>query len=142
MKKPDKILFETTMTAHGGREGRVTSEDNDFALALSLPKAMGGAGGDGTNPEQLFAAGYSACFLGAVKFVARGRKITLPDDISVSARVGIGPIEVGYALTVALTVKIPGIDKSTAEELVAGAHERCPYSNATRGNVDVSLTVF
>lgn len=140
--KPDKVLYEATMTAHGGREGRAVSEDGKFALALSVPKALGGPGGEGTNPEQLFAAGYAACFLGAVKLVARTRKIALPDDTSVTARVGIGPIAVGYALTAELRVSLPGIDRETAQSIVAGAHERCPYSNATRGNVDVVLTVL
>jgi len=140
--KPDKVLYEATMTAHGGRDGRAVSADGTFALALSVPKALGGPGGEGTNPEQLFAAGYAACFLGAVKLVARTRKIALADDASVTARVGIGPIAVGYALTAELRVSLPGIDRETAQSIVAGAHERCPYSNATRGNVDVVLTVL
>ncbi|SMC47055.1 organic hydroperoxide resistance protein [Rhizobium sp. RU36D] len=141
MLQPEKILFETTMTATGGRDGRAESADGSFKLALSVPKGLGGPGGDGTNPEQLFAAGYAACFLGAVKLVARTRKIALPDDVTVSATVGIGPVPVGYALAVELSVSLPGIDKALAEEIVAGAHERCPYSNATRGNIDVKLTV-
>ncbi len=140
--KPDKVLYEATMTAHGGRDGRAVSEDGRFSLALSVPKALGGPGGDGTNPEQLFAAGYAACFLGAVKLVARTRKISLSDDTSVTARVGIGPVAVGYALTAELRISLPGIDRALAEEIVAGAHERCPYSHATRGNVDVVLTVL
>lgn len=140
--KPDKVLYEATMTAHGGRDGRAVSEDGRFSLSLSVPKALGGPGGDGTNPEQLFAAGYAACFLGAVKLVARTRKISLSDDTSVTARVGIGPVAVGYALTAELRISLPGIDRALAEEIVAGAHERCPYSHATRGNVDVVLTVL
>ena len=110
-------------------------------LALSVPKELGGPGGTGTNPEQLFAAGYAACFLGAVKFVARARKIAIPDDASVTAAVGIGAVAVGYGLEVDLKISLPGMDRATAEELVTGAHERCPYSNATRGNIDVRLTV-
>ena len=110
-------------------------------MSLSLPKALGGPGGEGTNPEQLFAAGYAACFLGAVKLVARTRKMTPSAEPSVTAKVGMGPIPVGYALAVELKVSLPGIEKSLAEEIVAGAHERCPYSNATRGNIDVKLTV-
>jgi Ohr subfamily peroxiredoxin len=138
---PEKILYEATMIAHGGRDGRAESPDGSFALSLSVPKGLGGPGGDGTNPEQLFAAGYAACFLGAVKLVARTRKIPLSDDTSVTARVGIGPVASGYALSVELTVSLPGVDRALAEDIVAGAHERCPYSNATRGNVDVKLSV-
>ena len=138
---PEKILYETAVTAFGGREGKARSTDGSFAVELSVPKGLGGAGGEGTNPEQLFAAGYAACFLGAVKLVARTRKIALPDDVSITAKVGIGPVPVGYALAVELTASMPGIERTVAEEIVAGAHERCPYSNATRGNVDVILTV-
>ena len=141
MMTPEKILYETTMTAFGGRDGRAESADGNFKLALSVPKGLGGPGGDGSNPEQLFAAGYAACFLGAVKLVARTQKIALSDDVSVSATVGIGPVPVGYALAVELKVSLPGIEPALAQEIVAGAHERCPYSNATRGNVDVKLTV-
>src|SRR6266852_8772480 len=135
MIKPDKILLETEIRAMGGRDGKVTSTDGTFQLDLTIPKALGGPGGDGTNPEQLFAAGYAACFLGAIKFVARQRKIAVPDSASVTAAVGIGPVAVGYALEVDLCASLPGLDRALAEELVHGAHERCPYSNATRGNV-------
>lgn len=138
---PDKILYETEVTATGGREGKAASNDGLLAVSLSLPKALGGPGGDGTNPEQLFAAGYAACFLGAVKLVARQKKIALADDASITAKVGMGPVAVGYALTVELKASLPGVDKALAEEIVHGAHERCPYSNATRGNVPVVLTV-
>ncbi|NKJ08061.1 MULTISPECIES: organic hydroperoxide resistance protein [unclassified Rhizobium] len=138
---PEKILYETAVTAFGGRDGKAQSADGSFVVGLSVPKGLGGPGGEGTNPEQLFAAGYAACFLGAVKLVARTRKIALADDASVTAKVGIGPVSVGYALAVELTASLPGIDRALAEEIVAGAHERCPYSNATRGNVDVVLTV-
>ena len=138
---PEKILFETEMKAHGGRDGKAESPDGSFAVSLSVPKGLGGPGGEGTNPEQLFAAGYAACFLGAVKLVARTSKVPLTDEASVTAKVGIGPVPVGYALAVELTVSLPGVERATAEEIVAGAHERCPYSNATRGNVDVKLTV-
>lgn len=134
-------LYTAVSTATGGRDGRAVSSDKVLDVKLSTPKELGGAGGDGTNPEQLFAAGYAACFLGAVKLVARTRKIALADDASVTAKVGIGPVSVGYALAVELTASLPGIDRALAEEIVAGAHERCPYSNATRGNVDVVLTV-
>lgn len=138
---PEKILYEASVTASGGREGVAASEDGSFSAKLSVPKGLGGPGGDGTNPEQLFAAGYAACFLGAVKLVARTGKIALPDDVSITAKVGIGPVPVGYALAVELVASLPGIEPSLAQEIVAGAHERCPYSNATRGNVDVKLTV-
>ena len=141
MMTPEKILYETTMVAHGGREGRAESLDGSFAVSLSVPKGLGGPGGDGTNPEQLFAAGYAACFLGAVKLVARTRKIALPDDVSITAKVGIGPVPSGYALAVELTASMPGVDRAVADDIVAGAHERCPYSNATRGNVDVKLSL-
>ncbi|GMO93280.1 organic hydroperoxide resistance protein [Bradyrhizobium sp. TM239] len=139
--KPERILFETQVTAKGGRQGEVTNEAGDFVLRLALPKELGGAGGPGTNPEQLFAAGYAACFLGAVKLVARNRKIPISDEVSVTANVGIGPIAVGYALAIELKVHLPGVDQALANEIVSGAHERCPYSNATRGNIDVVLTV-
>src|SRR6218665_4004676 len=99
---PEKILYETTVTAHGGREGKAESADGSFSVNLSVPKGLGGPGGDGTNPEQLFAAGYAACFLGAVKLVARTRKIALPEESSITAKVGIGPVPVGYALAVEL----------------------------------------
>ena len=142
MQKPEKILYRAEMTATGGREGSVTASDGGFAAKLSVPKALGGPGGDGTNPEQLFAAGYAACFLGAIKFVGRSRKIAVPDAASVTAAVGIGPVPVGYALEVELRVSLPGFERSEAEALVHGAHERCPYSNATRGNVAVTLTIL
>lgn len=138
---PDKILFEAQMTATGGRDGKASSPDGAFALSLSLPKELGGPGGDGTNPEQLFAAGYAACFLGAVKLVARLRKVTVSDDATVTAKVGMGPIPTGYALAVELKVALPGVERGLAKEIVEGAHQRCPYSNATRGNIDVKLTV-
>jgi lipoyl-dependent peroxiredoxin len=108
--------------------------------ALGAKRARG-PGSAGTNPQQLFAAGYAACFLGAVKFVARGRKIAVPDDASVTASVGIGAVAAGCGLEVELKVKLPSMDRETAQELVAGVHERCPYSNATRGNIKVKLTI-
>lgn len=138
---PEKILYSATMTATGGRAGTAQSPDGSFALALSVPKDLGGPGGEGTNPEQLFAAGYAACFLGAVKLVGRQRKIVLGDDVTVTATVGLGPVDPGYALTVELAVAMPGIERAQAEAIVQAAHERCPYSHATRGNVDVTLTL-
>src|SRR6516164_9076170 len=141
MMKPEKILYETEATATGGRDGKASSVDGLLSVSLSVPKSLGGPGGDGTNPEQLFAAGYAACFLGAVKLVARTRKITPSAEPTVTARVAMGPVPVGYALAVELKVTLPGLERSVAEEVVAGAHERCPYSNATRGNIEVKLTV-
>lgn len=141
MIKPDKILFDAEMRATGGREGIAVSPDGSFRLDLSVPKALGGTGGPGTNPEQLFAAGYAACFLGAVKLMARTQKVTLPDDVTVTAKVGMGPVASGYGLAVELIVEAPGVDKSALRSIVGAAHERCPYSNATRGNIEVLLTV-
>lgn len=134
------VLYRTKATASGGRTGTVKSEDGAFEAQLALPKAMGGAGGAGTNPEQLFAAGYSACFGSAVQFVA-GQQKTKIGNIDVEAEVGIGPREEGgFGLTVALKATIEGVDQATAEALVAEAHKVCPYSNATRGNVDVQVS--
>jgi lipoyl-dependent peroxiredoxin len=111
-------------------------------VKLSTPKELGGAGGEGNNPEQLFAAGYAACFLGALKFVAGQEKIRVPEEATVTAKVGIGPRSAGgFGITADLTVALPGLERSQAEALVAKAHQVCPYSNATRGNVDVGLTV-
>ncbi|MCJ1901696.1 organic hydroperoxide resistance protein [Paracoccus versutus] len=140
MKTPQKILYVASVTSDGGRDGRSRSDDGNLDVALVVPKELGGPGGAGTNPEQLFGAGYSACFLGAVKLVARTGKISLPADTNVSAKVGMGPVEVGYALTVELVVNLPGMDPVVADRILASAHERCPYSNATRGNIDVKLT--
>ncbi|RXH02324.1 organic hydroperoxide resistance protein [Bradyrhizobium zhanjiangense] len=141
MMTPEKILYETEVTATGGRDGQAVSSDGLLSVSLSLPKSLGGPGGEGTNPEQLFAAGYAACFLGAVKLVARTRKVVPVAEPSVTAQVAMGSVPVGYALAVELKVRLPGVETSVAEAIVAGAHERCPYSNATRGNIDVKLTV-
>lgn len=138
---PEKILYQTSVTATGGRDGTAVSDDGLLSVALSVPKELGGPGGPGTNPEQLFAAGYAACFTGAVKLVARQGKIALPDGMTVTARVGMGAVDPGYALTVELVVSLPGLDPALAREIVEGAHKRCPYSHATRGNVDVTLTI-
>jgi Ohr subfamily peroxiredoxin len=140
----DKALYTAHATSTGGRTGSTRSSDGKIALQLDTPKELGGGGGAGTNPEQLFAAGYSACFIGAMKAVAASQKIKLPDDVSIDASVGIGP-HTGkpgaFGIEVAMSIKVPGVDKAAAEKLVAAAHEVCPYSNATRGNVDVRLTV-
>ena len=135
------ILYTASATSTGGRDGRSISSDKALDVQLSTPKELGGAGDAGTNPEQLFAAGYSACFIGALKFVGAKEKIAVPADVSVTAQVGIGPIPTGFALDVELTISLPGLERTVAEDLVEKAHQVCPYSNATRGNVDVRLTL-
>ncbi|WP_295465877.1 organic hydroperoxide resistance protein [uncultured Pseudomonas sp.] len=135
------ILYTASATSTGGRDGRSIASDKALDVQLSTPKELGGAGGAGTNPEQLFAAGYSACFIGALKFVGAKEKIAVPADVSVTAQVGIGPIPTGFALDVELTISLPGVDRAVAEDLIEKAHQVCPYSNATRGNVDVRLTL-
>lgn len=137
----EKVLYRAQATATGGRDGRATSSDNKVDVKLSTPKELGGAGGDGTNPEQLFAAGYSACFLGAMKFVAARDKIQMPANTTVQGSVGIGPIPNGFGIEVELQVSLPGLERSQAETLVERAHVVCPYSNATRNNIDVRLKV-
>lgn len=136
-------------TAHahttGGRTGTSKTDDGRLEVTLDTPKAMGGNDGPGTNPEQLFAAGYSACFLGAIKAVARGEKIKVPDETTIDASVSFGENAnegaKGFNIAVELKVTLPGFSKEDAEALVHKAHEVCPYSNATRGNVDVKLSV-
>jgi lipoyl-dependent peroxiredoxin len=137
----EKILYTAHATSTGGRTGTSKTDDGRLELNLSTPKELGGDSGAGTNPEQLFAAGYSACFIGAMKAVAAKQKISLPADVSISADVGIGPIPTGFSIQVALRITVPGMDRAATEALVAAAHQVCPYSNATRGNIDVSLTV-
>jgi Ohr subfamily peroxiredoxin len=135
-------LYTARATAYGdGRSGRVTSDDDVLDVDLAVPKEMGGPGGDLTNPEQMFAAGYAACFHSALKLVAGKAKADATDS-TVTASVGIGPNGAGgFGLVVGLEVALPALDKATAEQLVAGAHEVCPYSNATRGNIEVTLAV-
>ncbi|AFK62579.1 Ohr subfamily peroxiredoxin [Advenella kashmirensis WT001] len=137
----EKVLYVAHATATGGRDGRAVSSDNVLDVKLTTPTELGGAGGTGTNPEQLFAAGYSACFLGALKLVASREKVKLPDDTRIDGSVGIGPIAQGFGIEVELKISVPGVERSVAEDLVNKAHVVCPYSNATRGNVDVTLTV-
>jgi osmotically inducible protein OsmC len=137
----DQVLYTAEATATGGRDGRAVSSDGVLNIQLSTPRELGGAGGPGTNPEQMFAAGYSACFIGALKFVAGQAKIALPADTSITGRVGIGPIPTGFGIQAELQISIPGMPREQAEELVQKAHIVCPYSNATRGNIDVTLTV-
>ena len=138
---PETILYTAHATSTGGRSGTSKSHDGVLQVTLTTPKELGGDGAAGTNPEQLFAAGYSACFLGALKHVAMLQKITLPADTSIDAQVGIGAIPAGFGIKVAMTVSIPGMERAAAEKLVDTAHGVCPYSNATRGNIDVDLSV-
>ncbi|GHA69475.1 organic hydroperoxide resistance protein [Lysobacter bugurensis] len=137
----DSVLYTAQATATGGRDGRAVSSDGALDATLSTPRELGGAGGQGTNPEQLFAAGYSACFIGALKFVAAREKVALPADTRVEGSVGIGQIPEGFGLQVELRVALPGMPQEQAQSLVEQAHRVCPYSNATRGNVDVMLTL-
>ena len=135
-----QTLYTATATATGGRDGRATSDDQRLDVRLSVPKALGGNDGPGTNPEQLFAAGYSACFIGAMKFVAAADKKVLPASTAITANVGIGPNgRGGFGISVTLNVSLPDMPREEAQELVNKAHEVCPYSNATRGNIDVQL---
>ncbi len=137
------ILYRTEATATGGRTGEAATTDGALSVTLTTPKELGGAGGEGNNPEQLFAAGYAACFLGALKYVSAQRKVKIADQSTVTAAVGIGPRQdgQGFGLDVALTIALPGIDAPLARELVDQAHIVCPYSHATRGNVDVRLSL-
>ena len=141
----EKVLYTATATATGGRTGTAKSSDGALEVNLATPRELGGAGGPGTNPEQLFAAGYSACFIGAMKAVAFGMtggpKIALPGEVSITSDVGIGQIPGGFGIQVAMKITVPGMERAAAEALVAAAHKVCPYSNATRGNIDVTLTV-
>lgn len=136
-----KALYTATVTSTGGRDGRAVSNDGILDVKLATPKELGGAGGAATNPEQLFAAGYSACFIGALKFVAAQSKRQLPADTAITAEVGIGQIEGGFGLDIDLRISLPGLEQADAQALVDAAHKVCPYSNATRGNVDVRLHV-
>ncbi|WP_457424968.1 organic hydroperoxide resistance protein [Roseateles sp. P5_E7] len=140
----EKALYTATATATGGRAGTAKSSDGAIDLTLSTPKELGGAGGPGTNPEQLFAAGYSACFIGAMKAVAGKQKISLPAEVSITSDVAIGPHANkpgAFGIQVDMKISVPGMERAALEALVATAHEVCPYSNATRGNVDVTLTI-
>jgi lipoyl-dependent peroxiredoxin len=139
---PVDVLYRTSATATGGRDGEAATKDGSFKVKLSTPKELGGGGGPGNNPEQLFASGYAACFIGAMKFVASQGGPKVPVDTTVTATVGIGPrSEGGFGLDVALEIKLPGLGKAEAQTLVDKAHLVCPYSNATRNNVPVRLTI-
>ncbi|MDR2333880.1 MAG: organic hydroperoxide resistance protein [Burkholderiaceae bacterium] len=137
MASLDKVLYTAHAHTTGGRDGAARSSDGRLDIALSSP----GGAGQGTNPEQLFAAGYSACFMGAMKAVAARQKITLPQDASIDAEVDLGPVGEAYGIAVRMSIHLPGMDKAAAQQLVNTAHLVCPYSNATRGNIDVQLTV-
>jgi Ohr subfamily peroxiredoxin len=135
-------LYTAEAIAHGGREGKVETSDQKLQLSLDIPKEMGGRGGAGTNPEQLFAAGYAACFHSAVKFVALRQRLDTTDS-TVTARVGIGRTDTGgFALAVDLVIALPKLDREAAQKLVEAAHQVCPYSNATRNNIPVTLTLL
>jgi Ohr subfamily peroxiredoxin len=136
------VLYKTSARATGGRDGRSATLDGSLDVKLTTPKELGGAGGEGNNPEQLFAAGYAACFIGAMKFVGSQTGVKVPADTAITSTVGIGPrSEGGFGLTVALAIELPGLERKVAEELVEKAHQVCPYSNATRGNIDVQLSI-
>ena len=135
-----KVLYTAVATSTGGREGKSVSSDGLLDVRLAPPKELGGPGG-ATNPEQLFAAGYSACFIGALKHVASLQKIAVPADTSITASVGIGPIPTGFGINAKLVVSVPGVDHAVAQKLVDAAHQVCPYSNATRGNIEVTITL-
>lgn len=137
----EQVLYRAHAKATGGRDGRAVVPEGNLDLKLTTPKALGGAGGEGTNPEQLFAAGYSACFLGAMKFVAARDKIAIPADVSIEGSVGIGAIPNGFGIEVDLKISLPGMAREAAQTLVDKAHIVCPYSNATRGNIDVRLSI-
>jgi len=136
--KIEKVVYQAHATATGGRDGSAKSSDGLLDVKLAVPKEMGGAGG-GVNPEQMFAAGYSACFLGALKFVAGMQKVAVPADAKIDATVGIGAIPQGFGIELQMTIHLPGVDRAVAQALVDKAHEVCPYSNATRGNIEVTL---
>jgi Ohr subfamily peroxiredoxin len=137
------VLYSIQATATGGREGSAKSSDGVLDVVLTVPKELGGGGGNGTNPEMLFAAGYSACFLGALKFVAGQAGIKIPEEATVTGQVGIGKRDDGggFGIEVELTITVPGLEKAQVEDLVAKADIVCPYSHATRGNIPVKKIV-
>ena len=137
MAQLEKVLYTARAHTTGGRDGASRTDDGRLDVTLSSP----GTSGTGTNPEQLFAAGYSACFIGAIKAVAGKQKISLPQDLSIDAEVDLGTIHNAYGIAARLKVSLPGMHKAAAEALVDAAHQVCPYSNATRGNIDVQITL-
>ena len=139
--KLDKVLYTAKAHTTGGRDGRSVSSDGLLDVKLAPPKELGGMGG-ATNPEQLFAAGYSACFMGALKHVASLKKVAVPVDAAIDASVDIGPIPAGFGIAARLDISLPGMDRAVAQDLIDTAHQVCPYSNATRGNIGVELTLL
>lgn len=137
MASLDKVLYTARAHTTGGRDGASRTDDGRLDVTLSSP----GTAGTGTNPEQLFAAGYSACFIGALKAVAARQKVSLPADLAIDAEVDLGPVGQAYGIAVRLTVRLPGLDRAAAQALVDTAHQVCPYSNATRGNIDVTIAL-
>ena len=138
MKTLDKVLYTARVhTTGGGRDGGISKSDDGHLDISHTPPGKGG----GSNPEQLFAAGYSACFIGAMKAVAAKQGITLPDDLSVDAEVDLGPVGQAYGVAVRMAIGLPGMDRDAAQKLIDAAHQVCPYSNATRGNIPVELTL-
>ena len=140
MTQLEKVIYTAHAHTTGGREGRSVSDDGLLDVKLAPPKELGGQGG-ATNPEQLFAAGYSACFMGAMKHVAGLKKVAVPADASIDASVDIGPIPAGFGIAVRLNIALPGMERAAAQDLIDTAHQVCPYSNATRGNIAVTLTL-
>ena len=136
-------LYIATATAHGGREGKVQTDDGKVSHTLSMPTSLGGKGGPGTNPEQLFAAGWSACYLGALRFVAGKQNVRLTPEAQVTAKIGLGQRDdgAGFALEATILVRAPGLDRAAAEKLAEAAHLVCPYSHATRGNIAVTTQI-
>jgi Ohr subfamily peroxiredoxin len=137
MSQLDKVLYTAKAHTTGGRDGASRTDDGRLDIKLSPP----GMGGSGTNPEQLFAAGYSACFIGALKAVAGKTKVALPSDLAIDAEVDLGPVANAYGIAVRMNVSLPGMDRAAAQALVEAAHKVCPYSNATRGNIDVKISL-
>ena len=136
-----ELSYSATATAWGGRMGRVATSDGRLDYNLSVPEGMGGDGGDGTNPEQLFACGYAACFHNALRAVARTRKVDVTDSaVSVTVHIG-GTLADGYRLSVTIEAEMPGVDRETAQQVLDGAHDRCPYSRALRGDHDLRLVL-
>lgn len=137
-----QVLYRTSAKSTGGRDGgHAVSTDNHLDVRLSLPKELGGPGGDGTNPEQLFAAGWSACFIGAMQVVAMRQKITLPPGTAIDAEVDLGPSGDAFGIAARLNISLPGMERDAAQSLIEAAHQICPYSRATRGNIDATITL-
>ena len=133
----DKVLYTAKAHTTGGRDGNSRTDDGRLEVKLSSP----GTSGQGTNPEQLFAAGYAACFIGAIKAVAGKMKVTVPQDTAIDSEVDLGPTALGYGISVRLNVSLPGMERAAAQQLVDAAHQVCPYSNATRNNIDVKINL-